>query len=1043
MTHRYLRMIWALCLSVPILASDPARVLDRFEDIRGWKAAPSDGVELSLSQAPGHDGKALRMGFDFHGGAGYAAARRSLPMDLPANYEISFWLRGEGPLNHLEFKLVDPSGDNVWWVNKRNFPVPAQWTRVVLKKRHLSFAWGPAGGGDAKAIGWLELAITAGKGGQGYVDIDDLAIRELPTQPPYDKLPLASASASDSGHTPALALDGIAETSWRTSGERGWYQLDFQAQREFGGLVIEWDRDDFATDYEVQISDDGVAWAALRQVHQGAGGTRHLALPETEGRFLRIACQRTSRHSGWGIRALTVQPLAYAATPNAFFQSVAKASPRGDYPRSFTSEQAYWTLLGVDGGLDTGLLGEDGAIEAGGGGVSIEPFLLSHGKLIRWSDVECVQSLEKNYLPIPSVDWKAGDVSLRVTAFGSGGAQAPVLRCRYLVSNGGAGRWKGTLFLALRPFQVNPPTQFLGTPGGVAEIHHLGIVGRTVTVDQNATLISRSQPDGFGAATFDQGSITEFLHRGQLPPAQQVTDPVGYASGALRYDLEIEPGQSREIFTDIPLAQGTSAGLPSFNEDLAGVITSWEEKLNRVTFQVPDQAVIDTLRTCLAHILISRRGPALQPGTRSYARSWIRDGALISAALLRLGHAEEVRQFIDWYAPNLFANGKVPCVVDERGADPVPENDSHGEFIYLVAEYARFQHDQQLLRKTWPQIRKAWGYLDQLIQQRRTPEYQSGEKALFYGLVPESISHEGYSAKPVHSYWDDFFTLRGLKDAAELAGVLGERDLQRSYRTFSDQFRSDFMASLQRSMERHKITFIPGCAELGDFDATSTTIGISPGGELASLPPRAVENTFETFYQQFLARRDGRSKDDRYTPYETRLIGTFVQLGWTDRAHELIRFYLRDLRPRAWNQWPEVVQRDLRSPVFLGDLPHAWVGSDFIRSTLALFAYEREQDQSLVVGAGLSEAWLRSQKGVAVSGLKVPNGEISLRAKAQGERVTYELSGRLEVPPGGIVLRWPFGGALRKASLDGVPLRELSRDEVIVRRLPAKVVMER
>ena len=1037
-----------LCLSVPILASDPARVLDRFEDIRGWKAAPSDGVELVLTQAPGHEGKALRMGFDFHGGAGYAAARRKLPLELPANYEISFWLRGECPSNNLEFKLVDPSGDNVWWVNQRNVEFPAQWTKVVLKKRHVSFAWGPAGGGDAKTIGWLELVITAGKGGKGHVEFDDLAIRELPPQTPYEKTPLASASASEAAHSPALAMDGNGDTAWRTSEERGWYQLDFQVQRELGGLVIHWDREDFATDYEVQISDDGVAWVTLRQVRQGAGGTRHLALPEAEGRFLRVACGRTSRQRGWGIRALTVQPLQYAATPNAFFESVAKASPRGDYPRSFTGEQAYWTLLGVDGGLDTGLLGEDGAIEAGRGGVSIEPFLWSRKKLLRWSDVESTQSLEKNYLPIPTVSWKAGELSLRVTSFGSGVAKAPVLRCRYRVSNGGAWRWEGTLFLALRPFQVNPPAQFLGTPGGVVEIHHLGVQGRTVTIDQKAVMVSISQPDGFGAATFDQGSITEFLHRGLLPPAQQVTDPIGYASGALRYDLEIEPGESRDIFVDIPLLPGGSVseaamGLPGFNEDLSRTITSWEEKLNRVAFQIPDQAVVDTLRTCLAHILISRRGPALQPGTRSYARSWIRDGALIAAGLLRLGHAEEVRDFIEWYAPHLFANGKVPCVVDERGADPVPENDSHGEFIYLVAEYDRFKHDRKLLRKTWPQVQRTWGYLDHLTQQRRTPEYQSGEKVLFYGLVPESISHEGYSAKPVHSYWDDFFTLRGLKDAAELAGVMGEKDLQRRYSAFGDRFRADFMASIQRSMERHKINYLPGCAELGDFDATSTTIGISPGGELAALPRGAVENTFEAFYKQFLERRDGRGKDDRYTPYETRLIGTFVQLGWTDRAHELIHFYLRDLRPKAWNQWPEVVQRDLRSPVFLGDLPHAWVGSDFIRSMLTLFAYEREQDQSLVVGAGLSEAWLRGQGGVTVTGLKVPNGEINLRAKAHGERVTFELSGKLEVPPGGIVLRWPFSGAFSKVTKNGLSLRETSGNEVVLRQLPAKVVMER
>ena len=40
-----------------------------------------------------------------------------------------------------------------------------------------------------------------------------------------------------------------------------------------------------------------------------------------------------------------------------------------------------------------------------------------------------------------------------------------------------------------------------------------------------------------------------------------------------------------------------------------------------------------------------------------------------------------------------------------------------------------------------------------------------------FGLLPESVSHEGYLAQPVHSYWDDFWALRGFKDAAFMAAV--------------------------------------------------------------------------------------------------------------------------------------------------------------------------------------------------------------------------------------------------------------------------------
>ena len=79
----------------------------------------------------------------------------------------------------------------------------------------------------------------------------------------------------------------------------------------------------------------------------------------------------------------------------------------------------------------------------------------------------------------------------------------------------------------------------------------------------------------------------------------------------------------------------------------------------------------ESIRAQLGYILVTRVGPSLQPGARSYGRSWIRDGSLMSSALLRLGLPEPARQFAEWYAPYQYPSGKIPCVVDSRGADPV------------------------------------------------------------------------------------------------------------------------------------------------------------------------------------------------------------------------------------------------------------------------------------------------------------------------------------------------------------------------------------
>jgi len=76
----------------------------------------------------------------------------------------------------------------------------------------------------------------------------------------------------------------------------------------------------------------------------------------------------------------------------------------------------------------------------------------------------------------------------------------------------------------------------------------------------------------------------------------------------------------------------------------------------------------------------------------------------------------------------------------------------------------------------------------------------------------------------------------------------------------------------------HRIDFIPGAVELGDFDPTSTTVAVDPGGELGRLPQPALNRTFERYFDLFRRRRDGQEEWNAYTPYELRVVGTLIRL---------------------------------------------------------------------------------------------------------------------------------------------------------------------
>ena len=1050
-------VLFALINAAPLRAqalpagTSSARVLDRFDDVAAWKAIASEGVQASLSSVVEAKRPSMRLAFDLGGTAGYAIARRALPIEFPANYAITFWLRADAPSNDLQIKLIDASGDNVWWYHEPNYTFPREWRQVTIRKRQIDFAWGPTKDRELRQIAALEIVVAAGHGGgRGALYVSDLALQELPEPPAAWPAPKVTASSTERGFAAANAVDGDARTSWRSSAKDGreqWLALDFGAPREFGGLTLAWAPGQHASRFDVQFSDDGRRWRTVRTVNEGGGATMPLMLTESITRHVRLALHDGPKR-GYALTDVVVEDLAFGASPNAFFASLARAAPRGVYPRAFAGQSLAWTLVGVDGGADSGLLSQDGALEIGRGGFTIEPFVVQRGKVTSWADVDAQPFLVDDDLPIPGVQWKTADWTLRITTFAVGTGDDVRLAARYDVTNATDRPLALSLALAVRPFQVNPPSQALNNPGGVSPIRDLAWSGRALTVNDGRSVYPLAMPARLVLQPFDAGPLVPALAASDVRARRDVHDAFGYASGALVFPVNLAARATSTLGLVVPLSERAAppsiAGrtpLQWLAREQAALAAGWRGKLDRVTFRVPPegQPLTDALHTALAHILITRDGPMLRPGTRAYARSWIRDGTMISETLLRLGHDAIAADYLRWYAPYQFANGKIPCCVDARGADPVPENDSPGQFIFLANEIYRYTQDRALLAKVWPNVQAAGRYMETLRQSERVEPAGFAKHAATFGLMPASISHEGYSAKPMHSFWDDFWALKGYMSIVEVADVLGERNAARSFAQARDEFRQDLVAALKATAAGQGIDYLPGSVELGDFDPTSSTIAFAPGGDPHAVPRELVKPTFDRYWKEFVARRDGATNWKDYTPYELRNVSTFVRLGWRDRAHELLDFFMDGRRPAAWNQWTEVVARDPQSAVFIGDLPHAWVASDFIRAVLDLFAYERG-DSAIVLAAGIPAEWL-DRAGVAIRGLRTPYGTLSYSLVRTDERVaelTLSASGR--VPPGGFVLKGPWSRPLH-GSVNGKPL-VLQGDELRIDELEAKVVLQ-
>jgi hypothetical protein len=116
------------------------------------------------------------------------------------------------------------------------------------------------------------------------------------------------------------------------------------------------------------------------------------------------------------------------------------------------------------------------------------------------------------------------------------------------------------------------------------------------------------------------------------------------------------------------------------------------------------------------------------------------------------------------------------------------------------------------------------------------------------------------------------------------------------------------------------------------------------------------------------------------------------------------------------------------------------VGSDFINAIRAMFVYENEYDQSLVLASALYQDWIDAPGGMSVGNLPTYYGEISYSIKKEKDHYLFKISGDLKLPSNGIKIR-NFNGSKRpvKVTVNGTDISTFNEKEINVTRVPAEV----
>lgn len=849
-----------------------------------------------------------------------------------------------------------------------------------------------------------------------------------------DERLLATATASAAGSAPDMAVDGRLDTAWRApAADAPTLTVTLPETMALGGVALTWLKD-YATAYTVEASEDGEAWHLLAVQENATGGENQHFFAARPVRALRVSVQENSGAPA-ALARIEIKGAEEQATPIRHYQAKARNIRRDLFPMWLSRMQEYWTIVGLPEEHHESLFSETGIIEPFKNAFSVQPLLWLGGKLHTWADVDIDLALADGILPLPTVCWTGDGWQLKMSAVMGGPENGRYTAVRYRFTADATVPSDARLALTIRPVQLNPNWQH----GGYSPIREgrfeaaAGNQPAAFLVDGTPRLLLPTAPTAVGAAPLAAGDIGEYLLRGELPATATARDDEGKVAAAAWFDLKAPAGTPTDVVTVFPLYP--DAAPPSewranpstgFDALWAEQQAFWTERLALPRIEIPEPRLIEVMKSNLAYILINRDGPWFKPGPRNYNHAWMRDGVLTGAATLRCGITAMVRDFIQTYSTYIRPDGWVPWMILETGRpvaynpDPASgeghEYDSQGQYPFILRQYLDYTGDEDFVREKVPGAIQAIRFARMLRERRMTAEYRDDpSKQAYYGLLPHSNSHEGYYPAR-HSYWDGFWLLRGIKDAIVLADRFGHAQDAAWLREEEESVRHDFYASMRRVMQDAGLEALPGCVELADFDPTSTTMGLMVADERDHLPQPYGTNTFDIYWNELLARMEpGGAK--LYTPYEVRNADAFVRLGWRKRALEALRFFVRDaVRPAAWNHMGEVTHTSLRTPAYIGDMPHTWVGADYVNAVRSLFVFE--DNDSLVLAAGIDPAWLTD--GVLAENLPTQFGPVSYRMRLIDGSLHIDLDGNA-APPGGVSLPLPASLADVPVVLNGQP----------------------
>lgn len=429
--------------------------------------------------------------------------------------------------------------------------------------------------------------------------------------------------------------------------------------------------------------------------------------------------------------------------------------------------------------------------------------------------------------------------------------------------------------------------------------------------------------------------------------------------------------------------------------------------LPALKWEIPDPAVMDMLTACARNILQAREIehglPVFKVGPTVYRNLFVVDGHFFLEAARYLGYGNEASAAVDTLLRRVRPNGAI--------TEMEYHTKETGISVATLVRQMELAGDDERLRKLWPTIRNAVGYIEGLRAEAKALPADD----LCHNLLPAAFGDGGVGGKR-GEYTTVVWILFGLKSATEAAKRLGYSEDAARFQADFDELMADFKAHAAKHMNQlpdgtpylpqwfpesdshHWIPNFPGKVEVWhalrpESGTWALSQAIWPGEVFAPDDP-IVQNL--NHLHDLVDDEEGVPTGTGWLPYKALwsyhagfAANVWLYSGRPDKAIDYLYGFANHASPtRVWREEQSVTATE--NGQLFGDMPHNWASVEFVRLLRHLLVFERGDTLELL--AGLPDEWVCPGGVVSLESTPTRFGPVSLTlTSSDGKQVEIEI----------------------------------------------------